>query len=119
MKDALGVSYTTIRRWYGRLRAHLPSDDQSELLVDLTEMDESFFGKQKYNNQRIVIGAIEPKTRKIKLQIITDRETETFEAFTEANIAPGAVVVTNKHPSYNDLSSMDYSRYAFNHSIGE
>jgi len=31
-------------------------------------MDESFFGKQNYNNQRIVIGAIEPKTGKIKLQ---------------------------------------------------
>ena len=119
MKDALGISYTTIRRWYGRLRAHLPSDDQSELLVDLTEMDESFSGKQKYNNQRIVIGAIEPKTRKIKLQIITNRETETFEAFTEASIAPGAVVMTDKHPSYNDLSSMGYSHYAFNHSEGE
>jgi len=82
-------------------------------------MNESFFGKQKYNNQKIVIGAIEPATRKIKLQIIFDREAETFEAFTKANIASGAVVMTDSHPSYNDLDFLGYTHYSFNHSKGE
>lgn len=119
IKDALGVSYTATRRWYGRLRAHLPVDRSEKLLVELAEMDESFFGKQKYDNQRIVIGAIEPKTRRIKLQIITDREAETFEVFTRNNIAPGATVMTDSHPSYNDLEFLGYAHYSFNHSKGE
>jgi len=119
IKDALGLSYTTTRRWYMRLRAHLPADNQEHLLVDLTEIDESFFGKQRYNNQRIVMGAIEPSTRRIKLRVITDREAETFEAFIETNVGYGATIMTDRHPSYNDLSSMGYTHYAFNHSTGE
>jgi len=119
IKDALGISYTAVRRWYERFRAHLPADDANQLLVDLAEIDESFFGKQRYDNQKIVIGAIEPITRRIKLQLITDREAETFEAFVEANVNSGATIMTDRHPSYNDLSSMGYAHYAFNHSTGE
>ena len=117
-KDALGVSYTTTRRWYARFRSHLPADTSVQL-AGLVEMDESFFGKQKYDNQRIVIGAIEPKTRRIKLKIITDRDQDTFEAFTEANVSSGAVVMTDSHASYNDLGSLGYTHYSFNHSKGE
>ncbi len=117
--DAPGLSYTTINRWYERFRAHLPQDDSRKLLVDLVEIDESFFGKKRYKNQKIVIGAIEPQTRRIKLQIITDREAETFEAFVESNVASSSVVMTDSHPSYNDLDCLGYTHYSFNHSKGE
>jgi transposase-like protein len=83
------------------------------------EVDESFFGKQKYDNQKIVIGAIEPKTRKIKLQIITDREAETFESFIETSVHTKTTVMTDSHSSYNDLDFLGYTHYSFNHSKGE
>lgn len=119
MKDALGISYTTVQRWYARFRAHVPKDAAEQLLVDLVEVDESFFGKKRYNNQTIVIGAIEPKTRRIKLQIITNREAETFEAFLETNVHTKTTVMTDSHPSYNDVHFLGYTHYAFNHSEGE
>jgi len=119
IKDALGISYTSARRWYRRFRVHLPKDSEDKLLVDLVEIDESFFGRKRYNNQKIVIGAIEPSTRRIKLQIISDREAETLEAFVEAKVADKATVMTDSHPSYNELSSLGYEHYAFNHSKGE
>lgn len=119
IKDALGISYTTVQRWYARFRAKLPSDNAEQLLVELVEIDESFFGKKRYGNQKIVIGAIEPKTRRIKLQIISDREQETLEGFVEANVSKETVVMTDTHASYNDLDFLDYYHYAFNHSKGE
>ncbi len=83
------------------------------------EIDESFFGKQRYNNQKIVIGAIEPQSRRIKLKIIDDREQETLEGFVTANVATETVVMTDSHSSYNDLDYLGYTHYAFNHSKGE
>ncbi|PID31735.1 hypothetical protein CR970_04300, partial [Candidatus Saccharibacteria bacterium] len=115
--DVLGVSYTTVKRWYERFRAHLPAD-MSNSLSGLVEIDESFFGKKKYGHQIIVIGAIEPTTRKIKLRIIPDREQETLENFVQASVATNAIVLTDSHPSYNDLNFLGYRHYAFNHSKG-
>ncbi len=116
--DALGLSYTTIRRWYDRFRRHLPQDTADKLST-LVEVDESFFGKQRYRNQKIVIGAIEPLTRRIKLGIIADREAETLERFVRSSVEPGSVVMTDSHPSYNELAHFGYNHFAFNHSKGE
>ncbi len=119
IRDALGISYTSVQRWYARFRKHTPVDNTEKLLVDLVEIDESFFGKKRYNNQKIVIGAIEPQTRRIKLKIIDDREQETLEGFVMANVATETVVMTDSHSSYNDLDFLGYTHYAFNHSKGE
>jgi transposase-like protein len=108
-----------VQRWYARFRSSLPTDNTGQLLIDLVEIDESFFGKKRYSNQKVVIGAIEPKTRRIKLQIIDDREQETMEGFVEANVHKETVVMTDSHPSYNDLDFLGYTHYAFNHSKGE
>ena len=69
--DIVGVSYPTVRRWFRRFRALVP---QSTLqLSGIVEVDESFFGKQKYGSQTIVVGAIERDTRRVRLQIVPDR----------------------------------------------
>ena len=66
--DIVGVSYPTVRRWFRRFRALVP---QSTLqLSGIVEVDESFFGKQKYGSQTIVVGAIERDTRRVRLQIV-------------------------------------------------
>lgn len=71
-----GVSYTTIRRWYWRFRAVLPV--AAPELSGLVEVDESFFGKQKYGHQTMVVGAIERDTRRLRLQVIPDRAQDTL-----------------------------------------
>ena len=117
-KDALHLSYPTIARWYGRLRAHLPPDTPDKL-SGLVEIDESFFGKKKYGGQTIVVGAIEPTTRRIKLQIIDNRDQDTLEEFSELNIAKNTQVMTDLHGGYADLHSLGYEHLRFNHSKGE
>ena len=54
MKKATGLSYLTIRSWIWKLREQLPKDRTK--LYGEVEVDESFFGKQKYGKQRLVIG---------------------------------------------------------------
>lgn len=40
-------------------------------------------GKHKFGGQKIVIGAIETDTRKLRLQIIPDTEQDSIELFLE------------------------------------
>ncbi len=119
VKDALGLSYTTIKRWYSRFRCSLPPDKQNKPLTDLVEADESFFGKQKYGGQKIVLGAIEPSSRRIKLQVVDDRSQSTIESFFELHVASQTAVMTDLHYGYEGLSDIGYDHYSFNHSKGE
>lgn len=74
-----GVSYTTVCRWYWRFRVNLPTVLPE--LSGVVEVDESFFGKQCYGHQAMVVGAIEQDTRKLRLQVIPDRAQDTLELF--------------------------------------
>jgi hypothetical protein len=72
-----GPSYTTIARWYWRFRAQLPAAVPE--LEGIVEVDESFFGKQRYGHQAMVVGAIERDTRRLRLRVIPDRAQDTLE----------------------------------------
>lgn len=114
--DITGVSYPTVRRWYRRFRAIVP---QSTLqLSGIVEIDESFFGKQKYGQQTIVIGAIERDTRHIRLQIIPDRAQDTLELFLTSTIDRASHLTTDAFSGYNDLEFYGYSHERCNHSNG-
>lgn len=116
-----GLSYTTIQRWYNKFRENLPEeskDDDSFKLHDLVATDESWFGKRKFGNQKIVIGAIEVATRRLRLQIIPNTEQCTVEDFLENVIQYGSHIITDCSPSYNGISMLGFSREAYNHSIG-
>ena len=54
--------------------------DKTKLYGEV-EVDESYFGKQKYGKQRLVISAIERHTRQIRLQLIYDRSRISCERF--------------------------------------
>ena len=116
-KDISGVSYPTIRSWFRKLRRTLPRSHGSKL-SGIIEVDESFFGKQKYGRQTIVIGAIERETRRLRLQIIKDRRRRTLERFTLQNVAFGSNVLTDYHEGYNELFLFGYDHRRCNHSIG-
>ncbi|MGH7238998.1 MAG: IS1595 family transposase [Candidatus Saccharimonadales bacterium] len=113
-----GISYTTVARWYWRFRALVPQDDTSKLLDGIVEADEAYFGKRRYGNQTIVMGAIERDTAKLKLAVIPDTEQDSLEGFLETHVARQSLVVTDYHMSYNDLEFLGYSHERFNHSKG-
>jgi hypothetical protein len=112
----VGVSYTTVRRWYWRFRQQLPVTVLE--LSGIVEVDESFFGKQKYGHQTLVVGAIERDTRRLRLQVIPDRAQDTLEAFLTATVARSSLLLTDYHGGYNDLEFYGYTHERCNHSNG-
>lgn len=113
-----GVSYTTARRWYWRMRALLPRSSSKEQLSGIVEIDESFFGKQKYSNQKMVVGAIERDSRRLQLRIIEDREQDTLELFITDYVDRTSLICTDYHLGYNDLGFYGYTHERYNHSRG-
>lgn len=90
-----GVSYTTAGRWYARFRANLP--EAGATLTGLVQVDESYFGKQRSKQpQLIVVGAIEPDTRKVMLRITNTRSQQALEQFVTDCVKQGALVVSDK-----------------------
>jgi IS1 family transposase len=116
-KDIVGVSYPTINRWFSRLRQALPVI--SGQLSELVEMDESFFGKRRYGKQHLVIGAIERKTRKIRLKLIKQRDRATLEEFALQYIVGGSQINTDTWWAYNELRWIGFRHTFHNHSIGQ
>lgn len=116
VKKLTGLSYTTVNRWYSRFRQRLPVDTNQ--LSGVVEADEAFFGRKKYRNQRIVMGAIERKTRRIKLAVIPDREQDSLESFLHQHVHRETLLHTDAHASYFDLEWYGYSHRIHNHSRG-
>lgn len=114
--DITGVSYPTVRRWLRRFRALVPASALE--LSGIVEVDESFFGKQKYGQQTIVIGAIERDTRRIRLQIIQDRAQDSLELFLTNCVARSSHLTTDAFSGYHDLEFYGYSHERCNHSNG-
>lgn len=114
--DITGLSSRTVHRWYLRFREHLPADE--EMLHGLIEVDESFFGKQRFGKQTIVVGAIERGTRRVKLKIIPDRAQDSLETFLQKTVQPGSHIFTDAYAGYSDLEFYGFSHERCNHSLG-
>jgi transposase len=116
VKALTGLSYTCINRWHGKFRTHLPRE--VSVLEGVVEIDESYFGRRKYNNQRLVIGAVRRTEKKLRLKIIpTDAKAE-MEDFVYATTSTEAVVHTDAHPGYYDLNLWGFGHTIWNHSKG-
>lgn len=112
------VSYTTIERWYRRFREQVP--DEAPLLKGLVQIDESYFGKLRSNQpQTIVVGAIEPHTRRIALRITNSRGQDALERFVQDYVRTGSLVVSDKWWAYQELPLLGYSHESWNHSTGQ
>lgn len=112
------VSYTSVNRWYDRFRQYIPPDAIEQLSV-LVQIDESYFGKLKSKQpQTIVVGAIEPDTRKVALKITNSRSRDVLEEFVLDNIRQDTLVVSDKWYGYEELGLLGYDHEAWNHSQG-
>lgn len=115
---ATGLSYTTIHRWYWHFRTLVPKDDANAILSGIVEVDEAWFGKRRYGNQTIVIGAIERDTKRLKLQVIPNTEQDSLEAFLEKHVARSSLVVTDCATGYSGIEWLGYASERWNHRAG-
>lgn len=116
VKNTLGLSYTTTARWYSKFRVHLPKDKNT--IRGVVEVDEAFFGRRKYNNQKIIIGAVERESNQLRLQEIPDREQDSIEYFLWKAVDPVSLLHTDCHSGYYDLEWNGYGHRLHNHSRG-
>ena len=120
----IGLSYPTVERWLRRLRKMLPTD-QTEL-SGIIEIDESFFGRMKFTKRsgyKLVVGAIERipglnSKRRVRLQVISDRNRDTLEQFVLDTVKSGSHINTDAWSAYNELSLLGFTHDWCNHSIG-
>jgi transposase-like protein len=87
------------------------------------EIDESKFGKRKYNRGhpvkgQWVFGGVERESGKTFLVPVPDRTAETSMAVIDAWIEPGTTVIIDCWGAYRDLDAQGYTHYTVNHSIG-
>lgn len=115
IKDLTRLSKPTIVSFLKKLRENIP--EETVRLSGDVQVDESFFGRQRYDNQLVVIGAKE-KSGKVGFKIIPDREQDTIETFIHETIVPYSIVNLDYHSSYQGLETLGYIHNAFNHSIG-
>lgn len=114
-----GVSYTTVGRWYERFRQRIP-DESAALLTSLVQIDESYFGKLRSRQpQTIVVGAIEPDTRKVALRITNSRGQDALEQFVTDYVKAGSLVVSDRWYAYDELTLLGYDHESWNHSNGQ
>lgn len=89
----------------------------------ICEIDESKFGKNKYNRGHSIkgvwiMGAIERTIEKrIIFEIVEDRSTVTCNDFAIDNIFCGSDIYTDCWKGYSDLKNLGFVHKTVNHSV--
>jgi transposase-like protein len=86
------------------------------------EIDESKFGKRKYNighpvKGMWVFGGVERETGRTFLVPVLNRDTDTLLAVIHKWIEPGTTVISDCWGAYNSLGSQGYTHLTVNHSL--
>ena len=111
------VTIRIAREWYDRFRTHLP--DRGRVLKLHVIADEGYFGKRRTGNQRIVAGALEPRSKEIRLRIVPDTEQDSLEKFLWDHVSLQTMVWTDAHKSYGDIAWMGYGHEREVHEHGQ
>lgn len=88
----------------------------------VVEIDESKFGKRKYNRGRRVegkwvMGGVERDSNRCFLQVVEDRSAETLVPLIERFIAPGSTIISDCWRAYERLGERGYNHLTVNHSV--
>lgn len=127
IKKMLGLSASTVSDWLNFFRevcevAIMNSSEKLGGEGKIVEIDESVFGKRKYNKGRMVksrwvIGGIERGTGKCFLVPVSNRNSETIMNVIQMYINPGTTIITDEWKGYNKLCKENYTHLTVNHSI--
>ena len=88
----------------------------------VVEIDESKFGKRKYNVGRViegqwVFGGLCRDTRSCFMVPVEKRDSDTLLRIIEEKIHPGTTIISDCWRAYNCLSERGYEHLTVNHSI--
>lgn len=112
------LSHVTVRRWFRKFSSLIP--EQKLKLSGIVEMDEAFIGRQRFNNQTIVLGAVEKTTGRTVLETAKSRETGSLDRFILKNIERGSMVQTDGYAGYEHITEFfGYGHQSENHSAWE
>jgi hypothetical protein len=86
-------------------------------------VDETFVGKRRFGQQKLVMGAIEKikhdnGKRRVRLGVIPNREMATLEEWLLHRVNGGSHIDTDKWWGYNDLGLIGFTHDAHDHSKG-
>lgn len=110
------VSHVTSRRWYRRFRMYLVYVSPEKLEGNV-EVDESFVGRRRYKNQRIVLGAWSRETEQVIMRIVSNREQGTTDRFLLKYVDETSTVHTDSAPCYEGIDEFfGYTHEVCNHS---
>jgi transposase-like protein len=110
------LSAVLVPYYYNSLNADFIGEDQ------IVEVDESKFGKRKYNRGHHVdgvwvLGMIEKSGRKrIRLFVLDDRTRATLDEIIKNNIDPNSTIFTDCWKGYNGLKFLFRQHQTVNHS---
>nr|XP_027228456.1 uncharacterized protein LOC113820322 [Penaeus vannamei] len=126
MRHELGLSAATFTDWSSFCRevmVHWALDRQGMIggQGKIVEIDESKFGRRKYNVGRVidgqwVFGGICRETRDLFLVPVEDRTSDTLLAVIKERIAPGSIIISDCWKAYNCLSDEGFEHLTVNHS---
>ncbi|XP_055948314.1 uncharacterized protein LOC129981488 [Argiope bruennichi] len=86
------------------------------------EVDESKFGKRKFNRgKRVegkwVFGGVERETGKCFMKVVDDRTTDSLLSVINEYILPGSIIISDCWKSYDCLSNEGFVHLKVNHSV--
>ena len=88
----------------------------------IVEIDESKFGKRKYNRGRWieghwVFGGIQRGTTKSFMVVVPDRTAATLLPIIQQYIHPGTLIISDEWRAYCQIPSLGYTHQTVNHSV--
>ncbi|GBN68320.1 hypothetical protein AVEN_95295-1 [Araneus ventricosus] len=125
--DEMNVSEPTVVDWKSFCREvcvdMLVKDSKEKIggVGMIVEIDESKFGKRKFNRgKRVdgkwVFGGVERGSKRSFFCVVEDRTAETLIEITKKNVEPGTTVLSDCWASYNGLTAEGYVHHTVNHS---
>jgi transposase-like protein len=114
--------YETAWAMLQKLRRAMVRPDRDPL-KDKVEVDETYIGGPEAGlrggrhviDKAIVVGAVEVRGKasgRVRLKVVPDVSGRSLTGFVKANVAPGALVLTDGWQSYDPLSRMGYRHRA-------
>ena len=126
MRECDIATWSTVVDWFSFCRevcGEILEKDSSPIggPGEVVEVDESKFGKRKYNKGRRVdgvwvFGGIDRRTRECFLIPVKDRTADTLIPLIKQYIRPGTTIMTDCWKSYSTLQEEGYIHGTVNHS---
>ncbi|XP_068218454.1 uncharacterized protein [Palaemon carinicauda] len=88
----------------------------------IVEVDESKFGKRKYNiGHKVegtwVFGGIDRETRETFFKVVEKRNAETLISALNEHVLPGITIISNCWKGYGKVKDHDFKHFTVNHSV--